>query len=54
MDLSFDLADVKPSVMSAIVILVIVTITVPFAKFLIGQGTGKLYIPGLSELVSAI
>lgn len=45
-----DLASVKPSIMSALVIFLIVMITVPLAKYAFAQ----FYVPGLSELTAAI
>lgn len=48
--MSLDLADIKPSVLNALMIFLIVAITVPLAKFLLN----KYRVPGLSDLVSAI
>lgn len=52
--MDMDFADIKPSVVSAIMVLLFVILTVPLAKFIMGGNTGKVYIPGLSELVAAI
>lgn len=45
-----DMADVKPSVWSIILIFLIVLLTVPLAKW----ATQKWPVPGLTDLVAAI
>ncbi|MFA6198695.1 MAG: hypothetical protein WC734_06140 [Patescibacteria group bacterium] len=51
MELGLDFSNVKPGIANAMIILAIVIIMVPLAKFIFIQ---KVYIPGVSELVSAI
>lgn len=48
--MEFDLADIKPSVVTAITILLIVVITVPLAKW----GLNRFPVPGLTELINAV
>lgn len=48
--MTVDFADVKPSLMNAIVILLIVMVTVPAAKFVFN----RFYVPGLTEMANAI
>lgn len=45
-----DLADVKPSIWSVVLIFLIVLLTVPTAKFL----ANKFPVPGLTDLVNSI
>lgn len=48
--LDFDMADIKPSVVNAVIVLLLVAITVPLAKW----ATTAIYIPGLTELIALI
>jgi hypothetical protein len=48
--MEFDFSDIKPSVLNAITILLIVMITVPLAKW----GLNKWPVPGLTQLVNAV
>lgn len=48
--MEIDMSNVKPSVVSALTVLLMVVITVPLAKAV----TARWYIPGLSELIAAI
>lgn len=50
MELKLDMAGVMPSLINALVILLIVAITVPAAKWALA----KYPVPGLSDLVNAI
>ena len=50
MEMEFDLSNIKPSVLNALIILGIVIITVPMAKWFFNEH----YVPGVTELVSAI
>ena len=45
-----DMADIKPSLLSALTVLLMVIITVPLAKYVLA----RFYVPGLTELVGAI
>lgn len=45
-----DMTNIKPSIVSAITVLMLVIITVPLAKAVLA----RYHVPGLSELVAAI
>lgn len=45
-----DFADIKPSIMNAIILLLMIMIIVPTAKY----AFARWYIPGLSELTALI
>ncbi len=48
--MNLDLADVKPSVITAVIVFLMVAITVPLAKFLMQ----KFPIPGISDVIMSI
>jgi hypothetical protein len=48
--MEFDMSDIKPTVLSAVTILLIVAVMVPLSKFLLNRWP----IPGLTDLVNAI
>lgn len=48
--MEFDMSDIKPSVITAITILLIVVITVPLAKYLLN----RFPVPGLTDLINAV
>ena len=48
--MEFDMSNVKPTVLSALTILLIVAITVPLSKYLFN----RFPVPGLTELINAI
>lgn len=48
--MSFDMADIKPSVMNLLQVTFLAIIGITFFKWL----TAKVYIPGLTELVHAV
>lgn len=48
--MEFDMSDLKPTVVSALMVLLLVAVTVPLAKFLVN----KYPVPGLTDLINAI
>lgn len=46
----FDMADVKPTILSALTVFLLVLITVPLAKVVLN----KYQVPGLTNLVNAV
>lgn len=48
--MEFDMANVKPTILTAITILMIVLVTVPVSKWLLN----KYPVPGLTDLVNAV
>lgn len=48
--MEFDFSDVKPSVLNALTILLIVIITVPLAKWAVNRWP----VPGLKDLINAV
>jgi hypothetical protein len=50
-DLKLDMADARPSLMTAMVVLLIVIVGIPFLKWLVGE---KFQVPGLNNLVNSV
>lgn len=48
--MEINMADIKPTVLSAMTILLIVIVTVPVSKWLLN----KFPVPGLTDLVNAV
>lgn len=48
--MEFDMSDIKPTVLSALTVLLLVAITVPLAKYVVNRWP----VPGLTDLVNAI
>lgn len=48
--MEFDMSNIKPTVLSAITILLIVAITVPMSKYILNRWP----VPGLTDLVNSI
>ena len=48
--MEFDFSDIKPSVLNALTILLLIMITVPLAKYVLN----RFPVPGLTDLVNAI
>lgn len=48
--MEFDMSDIKPSVVTALTVLLLVMVTVPLAKYLLN----RFPVPGLTPLVNAV
>jgi hypothetical protein len=48
--MEFDMANIKPTVLSALTVLLLVAVTVPLAKYALN----RWHVPGLTELVNSI
>jgi hypothetical protein len=48
--MEFDFSDIKPSVVTALTVLLLVMVTVPLAKYVLNRWP----VPGLSDLVNAV
>ncbi len=48
--MDFDFSNIKPTVISALIVLMIVLVTVPLAKFVFN----RYPVPGLTDLVNAV
>jgi len=48
--MEFDMSDIKPTVVSALIVFLFVVLTVPLAKWVVN----KYPVPGLTDLINAI